>query len=415
MQSPRQPEGSSFISRTRTTLRRFARCEGGNVAMMLGLATIGIMGATGLAVDFTRQSNASSALQSAVDSVALGVAKEIDTLNAAQLSARAEAIFAAITASGPLAGLPISAVYTTSPSKSLRVTVNSTMPSMFGGLFGIGNLPLNAQAVIPISTKPAEIALVMDNTGSMSGRSKMTELKKAATNLVNAMQTASTTSANEIKISLVPFGKEVNIGAGAASQPWIDWSSYSGRKSDWEGCVADRDQPNDTNASKPTDDSDTWYPAKSNCGLAPIMPMTTDWSALKTRIGEMKPSGTTNLTIGLAWGFNMMTPGAPLSTASATPEKYNHYMILLTDGVNTQNRWTSSSVSIDARTLEACSKVKAAGIQLFTVRVIDGNANLLRTCASSPDMFYDVSDASQLSAVFDKIGTAVKNALYLQR
>ena len=90
-------------------------------------------------------------------------------------------------------------------------------------------------------------------------------------------------------------------------------------------------------------------------------------------------------------------------------------MILLTDGVNTQNRWTSNSVSIDARTLEACSKIKAAGIQLFTVRVIDGNANLLKSCATSPDMFYDVSDASQLSAVFDKIGTAVKNALYLQR
>ena len=145
------------------------------------------------------------------------------------------------------------------------------------------------------------------------------------------------------------------------------------------------------------------------------MPLTTAWTNLKNRVDEMKPSGNTNLTIGLAWGLNMLTHGAPLSTASSDPGKYANYMILLTDGVNTENRWTTNSVSIDARALEACAQIKAAGIQLFTVRVIDGNANLLRTCASSPEMFYDVDDAKELTSVFDKISSSVKSAIYLSK
>ena len=41
-------------------------------------------------------------------------------------------------------------------------------------------------------------------------------------------------------------------------------------------------------------------------------------------------------------------------------------IILLTDGQNTQNRWTSSTTSIDARTQKACDNAKAANIKLYT-------------------------------------------------
>jgi hypothetical protein len=37
------------------------------------------------------------------------------------------------------------------------------------------------------------------------------------------------------------------------------------------------------------------------------------------------------------------------------------------------------------------------------VRVIDGNANLLRNCATKPSMYYDVQQADQLSGVFSSI------------
>src|SRR5258708_6387127 len=45
---------------------------------------------------------------------------------------------------------------------------------------------------------------------------------------------------------------------------------------------------------------------------------------------------------------------------------------ILTDGLNTQNRWTSNPAQIDARTQAVCSNIKAANIQLYTVLVMSG-------------------------------------------
>jgi von Willebrand factor type A domain len=78
-------------------------------------------------------------------------------------------------------------------------------------------------------------------------------------------------------------------------------------------------------------------------------------------------------------------------------------IILLTDGDNTQNRWTSSPSSIDDRTQKACDNVKAANIRFYTVRVIDGNAELLKSCATNPNMVYDVDNAGGLNGVFSSI------------
>ncbi len=83
--------------------------------------------------------------------------------------------------------------------------------------------------------------------------------------------------------------------------------------------------------------------------------------------------------------------------------------MLLTDGVNTQNRWTTSSGSIDARTAEVCANAKAANIKVYTVRVIDGNADLLHGCATKPSMYYDVQQADQLNAVFTTIAQNLAN------
>ena len=84
-------------------------------------------------------------------------------------------------------------------------------------------------------------------------------------------------------------------------------------------------------------------------------------------------------------------------------------IILLTDGENTQNRWTNSQSSIDARTQKACDNAKAANIKLYTVRVIDGNATLLQACATKPDMYFNVQQASQLNSVFGSIAQNLAN------
>jgi len=82
---------------------------------------------------------------------------------------------------------------------------------------------------------------------------------------------------------------------------------------------------------------------------------------------------------------------------------------MLTDGDNAQNRWTSSGRSIDARTTKACDNIKVANIRIYTVRVINGDAELLQGCATNPTMYFDVQQASQLNSVFSSIAQNLAN------
>jgi hypothetical protein len=82
---------------------------------------------------------------------------------------------------------------------------------------------------------------------------------------------------------------------------------------------------------------------------------------------------------------------------------------MLTDGDNTRNRWSSTQWQIDARMQIACDNVKAAGIRVYTVRVIEGNASLLRACATNPTMYFDVQQASELNNVFTAIAQNLAN------
>ena len=84
-------------------------------------------------------------------------------------------------------------------------------------------------------------------------------------------------------------------------------------------------------------------------------------------------------------------------------------IILLTDGDNTQNRWSTTQSSIDTRTTLACNNVRVANIKVYTIRVIDGNSALLKSCATKTSMYFEVAQASQLSPVFAAIAQDLAN------
>jgi Mg-chelatase subunit ChlD len=139
-----------------------------------------------------------------------------------------------------------------------------------------------------------------------------------------------------------------------------------------------------------------------------MMPLSYDWTALNAKIDEMNPAGNTNVTIGLAWGWQTLASNAPFNAPSPAPD-LDKVIVLLTDGNNTQNRWSSSSSSIDTRTQKACDNIKAQNIRLYTVRVINGDATLLKNCATKPDMYYDVDAANELDMVFSSIAQNLAN------
>jgi hypothetical protein len=94
--------------------------------------------------------------------------------------------------------------------------------------------------------------------------------------------------------------------------------------------------------------------------------------------------------------------------------QYKQYIILLTDGLNTQDRWygdgSTPSSQVDARQQILCNNVKAAGITLYTVQVnTDGDptSTLLQQCASDPSKFFLLTSANQIVTTFDTIGTSL--------
>jgi hypothetical protein len=176
----------------------------------------------------------------------------------------------------------------------------------------------------------------------------------------------------------------------------------------------DRDQSYDVLDTTPTDVvKATLFPTiqANNCPVS-ILPLTSvkaHQGTLISKIESMNPTGTTNVTIGLAWGWHVLTPNAPFSEGTAPNPDTDKVIVLLTDGDNTENRWTTNSNDIDARTRLVCTNVKAAGIKLYTIRVIDGNATLLQQCATRSDMYFNVQNASQLNAVFTQIANSLSN------
>ena len=269
------------------------------------------------------------------------------------------------------------------------------------------------------------------------------------------MQGAPGASSN-IKIAVVPFDTHVNVGTASNAVTWIDWTGYNpagtyGGGPDnqangggagncyncgpndpnyvdpncnnctgnntggtgggtgtgvghptWQGCLVDRTQPYDVQNTAPTNLAVTWHPS-ADCTLASILPLTNDWGALHTKIDQMHASGNTDLPIGLVWGWDMLTPNVPLSAAAAPAADLEKIMVFLTDGLNTQNRWTTEPTIIDARTQVVCDNIKADGVKIYTIRVVNGNAALLQGCATNPAMYYDIQQSAQMSAVFAEI------------
>jgi uncharacterized protein YegL len=276
--------------------------------------------------------------------------------------------------------------------------------------------------------KKLELALALDNTGSMASSNKMTNLKKAAKSLLSTLQKAAKKD-GDVKVAIIPFDTTVHLGTSYKDQPWFDtdsidcngWKVGTGCtktswKNYWEGCVRDRSYPYDTQDNPPSSSvKGSLFPVHDCGSLAKLLPLTTDWTALNSKVDEMQPNGMTNVTIGLAWGFHALTKGAPLAEASAPATDLDKVLIILTDGTNTEswknenNTVVNQSNLIDARTKLACDSIKKENIKIYAIRVIDGNADLLRDCATNPTMYYDVQDASQLNNVFSAIAQNLAN------
>jgi uncharacterized protein YegL len=339
------------------------------------------------------------------------LSRDADKLTADELTQKAQEYFKAQFTRPEAVNVQITSQLSNPEKGSFTLTVaaSSAINTTLARVLGHTQLNVASTAEVAWGIKKLELALALDNTGSMGSAGKLAALKTASHNLLNTLQNAAK-EPGDVKVAIIPFDRMVNIGTGFKDEFWIDYTVKDIEKDKWNGCVIDRDQSHDVQDTTPVSTNyHTFFPANQCGSLAKAMPLSTDWAALHAKVDQMTAAGNTNVTIGLAWAWHALTSNAPFTNAADPAPDLDKVIVLLTDGENTQNRWTTNTSSIDARTSAACANVKAANIKMYTVRVIDGNATLLKNCATKPSMFYDVQQADQLNSVFKSIAQNLAN------
>ncbi len=481
--------------------RRFIENTDGNFAMMSGVATMVLVLAVGLAVDTALLRKTRADMQASADVISLAVAKE-------EISDRSEMIAAGDAFLDARFGQHnIAVTDARKVGDKYEIALNTTANTVFMQILNRRSVDISVTSQTTFERLNLDLALVLDNTGSMRGN-KLAALKTASNTLVDTLLDGKPAAAGT-QIGLVPFAQWVNVGDQYASQNWLDqrgrspqnqtyfdspvsrFDLYAGLGVKWNGCVENRLPPYDIDdtPADPANPSTLFQPAfhpdmadtasdsytylADNSGGNAVMrlrsagkyaaalpagsqgpayavdtscsddrrkltPLTNNKRTIKRAINNMYAQGYTNIANGAAWGFRAVSPNAPFTQGrSYADKKTQKAMVILTDGkqtiggpkggfasgytpfgflgepaINGKTRLTggSAKAALDAKLLDVCAAAKAKGILVYTITFeLDdaGTKQTMQQCASTPGMYFDAKQASELTPAFKKIAASL--------
>jgi Flp pilus assembly protein TadG len=198
----------------------------------------------------------------------------------------------------------------------------------------------------------------------------------------------------------------------------------------WTGCVTDRGPSSnptsndnyDRQVDAPGSSAASKYPAEQNYYCSPeVMNQNYNWSAMKTYVDGLFPRGATNQPIGLVWAWQSLVGGGPFTVPPKSPnDKYDDVIILMSDGLNTLDRWygngSSTNTSVDKRMIDTdgsgtCKNAKDAGIKIYAIHFNTGGdpmSTLLQNCASEDEsgkkLFWMVTNNNEFIELFKQLG-----------
>lgn len=174
------------------------------------------------------------------------------------------------------------------------------------------------------------------------------------------------------------------------------------------------------------------------CDVEPLVPLTTDYTEIKTTVKKLEAIGSTNMLEGVMWGWRVLSDREPFTEGAAKgDDSVEKIMIFLSDGQNSfgnvnnllGSNYTSMGYLVDGRldglvaasagqtnnaldkkTLTACTNAKEDGIVIYTIRLEErdaGTGQLLSDCATSKNHYFDAPSRSQLEPIFDAIKSGV--------
>jgi len=202
-------------------LKTFFRSKSGNFAYITALAALPLLLAGGMAVDYSRYLSAGRHLQEIADATSLALAgsEERDDAGLRDLASK---FIAANHTADRVGNIEIASLDITKDDVDVRL--KASMKTSFMGIAGIDYMDVfGSSLAVRAVTGTVEIALVLDNTFSMSetdsrGVTKLAALKTAANALVTELM--ANPDAN-VRIGLVPYADYVNVGTKYRNESWV--------------------------------------------------------------------------------------------------------------------------------------------------------------------------------------------------
>lgn len=401
--------------------RSYLRNGAGNTSVMFALAVVPLLLAAGSAIDYLRYSDARTDIQSALDGAALAAALPADMTDT-QRVAVAKDYFKSNMRDLP-DGMP--EIDVAIAEDTVTATVDTTIPTTLMAIGGIDKMLIHevAEVMRPFAGK-AEIAMVLDYSGSMNTKNKYQDMAAAASAMITNLDAAM--DDDKLKIGLVPFSAMVYTSMNR------DYVNQVSATETWTGCTQDRRNPYNLTVDTPTADAATkwgyidnngensgqWGCASYDGKKLKIVPLSADLATVKSKLSVMKPLGNTNIPLGAEFGWNLLDPQSPYTEgAPYTDKKTRKFMILLTDGVQTSSQWGPADYRSvpqgNENLVKVCDGMRAKGITVFTIAydVTDtAVTDLLKSCA--PGRYFEPdAGGSEISQVFSQITKQIKNRI----
>ena len=303
---------------------RLARAEDGSLTVFGLFVLLIVFAAAGLAIDTMRAERERVRLQATLDRAVLAAADLEQSLTPEEV---VESYF---EAAGLLDALGEDAVTVDQGlnHRSVSAVASRDVPTAFLGLVGVDSLPAATVATAE-ERRSVEISLVLDVSGSMEDHGRIGNLRRAATQFVQAVmpEAAPSVTRGTTTVSLVPYSTSVNAGRDLLNLYALD------RVHEHSNCVLFADGNYDDVALPPTRpltqyehfdpgvggyiSTNPYRIAQPLCprkaeGTTPernlMRPLATDAAALIRDIAALQAEGSTEMDAGMRWGIAMLDP-----------------------------------------------------------------------------------------------------------
>ncbi|HWB44748.1 MAG TPA: pilus assembly protein TadG-related protein [Hyphomicrobiaceae bacterium] len=246
----------------------FARAQDGTVAVIFALGFSAVLLMAAVAIDLARTQTAYLRSQNALDAATLAAAHSIGLPDEETAATQTATAFYQANTVNRHTYSALTTLTVDSDAGQVTGEAQGNVTTTLLKAFGVTQVPYFNSAIVKKGKGSVEVALVLDNSGSMAG-TPISDLRQAAQNLLNVVF-AGAEGTDKVKIGVVPFAAAVNVGAQYAGASWMDtgglspvhyenfaehrtrFDLFSAMGVAWGGCVEARPSPHDVTDSVPT-------------------------------------------------------------------------------------------------------------------------------------------------------------------